>query len=195
MSLRPQVCGFDLSRFRSLFGSRDAGVIADVEAHRARQRAETGLSPRDAEEETFRALLRRAVNDGAPFPELTEESHAHVQLAIALAEVGQDPYDTSSDFWTWRAFLAFWEDHAASLDPRGRSLFGCFLKGRPVFGKRIAGDTYYGYLNQRDTATLRDSLRQRLGALSGDASVFVADLAGWLDAIDSHGRDLWFYFL
>jgi hypothetical protein len=126
---------------------------------------------------------------------LVEESHVHVQLAVALAGVGQEPYNTGSDFWTWRAFLAFWKDHAASLDPRGRALFGCFLKGRPVFGKKIASDTYYGYLNRRDVASLRDSLRQRGGDLSGDASALVADMVGWLDAIDGRGQDLWFHFL
>jgi hypothetical protein len=195
MSLRPQVWGFDLAHFQSLFGSRDEDVLSDVEARQARWRGVNDLPPDESEQEEFQLLLRRAVNEGVPFPELAEESHTHVQLAIAMAGVGQEPYDARSDYWTWRAFLAFWEDHAASLDPRGRSLFGCFLKGRPVFGKRITGDTYYGYLNRRDVVTLRDSLRQRLGGLSGDASAFASDLAGWLDAIESHGRDLWFYFL
>jgi hypothetical protein len=191
MSLRPQVRGFDLGRFKSLFGSRDAAVIAEVES---RPRAKIARPPDEVQEETFRALLRRAVDEGVPFPELVEESHVHVQLAVALARVGQELYYTDSDFWKWPAFLDFWKDHAASLDPRGRSLFGCFLKGRPVFGKKIASDTYYGYLNRRDVNTLRDSLRQRLGELSGDASLFVTHMVRWLDAIDGRGQDLWFHF-
>jgi hypothetical protein len=170
-------------------------VIGDVESHRARWRAGIIRPPDEAEEETFRASLRRAVDEGVPFSELAEESHVHVRLAIALAGVGQESYSTGSDFWTWRAFRAFWQDHAVSLDPRGRSLFGCFLKGRPVFEKKIASDTYYGYLNCRDLATLRDSLRQRHGELSGDASMFVVAMVGWLDAIDGRGQDLWFHFI
>jgi hypothetical protein len=195
MSLRPLVHGFELSRFRSLFGSRDAAVISDVEARRAVRLAQATRAPGEAEEEMFRASLRRAVNEGAPFPELDEESHVHVQLAVALAGAGQELHDAGSDFWTWRAFVAFWKEHAASLDPRGRSLFGCFLKGRPVFGKKIASDTYYGYLNRHDVATLRDSLSKQRSEMSGDASAFVADMVGWLDAIDGRGQDLWFHFL
>jgi hypothetical protein len=191
MSLRPQVRGFDLGRFKSLLGGQDAAVIAEVES---RRRVESSRRTDEAEEETFRVLLRRAVNEGVPFPELVEESHVHVQLAVALAGVGQEVHYTGSDFWTWQAFLAFWKDHAASLDPRGRSLFGCFLKGRPLFGKKIASDTYYGYLNRRDVNTLRDSLRHRLGELSGDAWLFVTHMVRWLDAIDDRGQDLWFHF-
>ncbi|MFO0954221.1 MAG: hypothetical protein U0835_24300 [Isosphaeraceae bacterium] len=195
MSIRPQVRGFDLGRFGALFGSGDEAVVAEVEGRRARLHEGDSRPPSDGVEEAYRAILRRAVFEGVPFPELAEESHLHVQVANDLAATVQDAVNTDSDFWTWQAFRAFWQDHAASLDPRGRSLFSCFLKGRPVFGKKIASDIYYGYLNHNDTATLRDSLQGLMVNLPDDARAFAADMSGWLGAVVASERDLWFHFL
>lgn len=192
MSLRPHVRGFEIDRLGSIFGSRDEGAIAEAQS---RLRTEIVLTPDKLGDERFLAGLRQAVDEGVPFPDLVEESHIHVWVAIALSGVGQDLLCLESDFWSWRSFRAFWEDHAASLDPRGRGIFRCFLTGRPIFGKKFDTDIYYGYLNRSDVNDLKDSLRQRRDDLSGAAASLADDLTGWLDAIDGRGQDLWFHFL
>jgi hypothetical protein len=199
MSLRPEIRGFDLARFKSLFCSRDDAVVSAIEAEFERAAARSPRDLGDAYREAFREALRRAIREGIPFADLDVEGPPHVRLAVLLAGHDQDLYDTGSNVWKVPAFIDFYREYAEALDPRGRTLLGCFLKGRPVFGKKIGvGWSYYGYLNRSDAGTLRSSLsalqeREPRLAGGGMASDLVADFTGWLAEIDARGQDLWFW--
>ena len=200
MSLRPEICGFDCERFFKQLGSGDQGLIRSIQRNREHSDAGQHQERDETSRSMFDAALCRAVHDGVPFVDLDDEGPVHVRLAIELAWSSQELLRTESSSWKYQAFPSFFKDHSAELDPRGRSLLGCFLKGRPIFGKRIVtGWSYYGHLHRRDTLTLRDSIRSWLDRplrerTNAGSRAFAEDFVGWLDIIDSARCDLWFWF-
>jgi hypothetical protein len=109
MSLRPEICGFDLAKFRSWFGSGDSKVIAAIESDFA-QFATANQNAIDAGyRATFHAALRQAINEGVPFPDLQDETGPHVHLAILLAAHEQELVGTDSNHWKLSGFSEVWE--------------------------------------------------------------------------------------
>jgi hypothetical protein len=199
MSLRPEIRGFDMAKLRSLFGSRDQIVVDTIEGEFA---ASVQEEPEDFDQEyraTFRKALHRAIEDGAPFPNLEVEGEPHVHLALLLAAHGQEFLETDSGNWKMLGFWDFWELCGDLLSPEGRRLFQYLIEGRALFGRRIESSwSYYAYLQRQEVEALRAALVElwennpdlRANDLIAD---LVADLTGWCDAISLRGLDLWFW--
>jgi hypothetical protein len=199
MSLRPEVRGFSLAKFRTLFGSRDQSVIDAIEASFAESVEE---EPEDFDQEyrgTFHKALHRAIEDGVPFPSLEVEGEPHVHLALLMASYEQEYLPTDSSDWKMIGFWDFWELCGDLLSPEGRRLFSYLIEGRPLFGRQIESSwSYYAYLERQEVDALRAAFRELWEAnpdlheneLIAD---LVADLTRWCEEISSRGMDLWFW--
>jgi hypothetical protein len=189
MSARLNICGFDLAKCRSLFGSGDEHVIESIRAEFDRLASSDPASFDTGFCSTFHAALRQAIHQGIPFPGLAEEQGPHVQLAILLAGFNQELLGTDSDYW---GFIAFGEALETGSfftpDPRdlvadadffkdlGFSEFGefeepfageerengftCIEFGRPLFGERFASHNIFGYLSHDELRNLRSRLKE-----------------------------------
>ena len=177
MSLRPSLFGFELPRFRALFGSCDADAAERACAELSR-RVRDAARLAEAQE-----IARRAVMTGVPFVGLDEEKSPHVEAAIALAKTDQTLDEMRSDSWNVEPI----RDLATLFPELPRGSFNAFVEGRPVFGKQIAsGWSYYGFLSTSeletlltDLAPIRNQLRAApsSAALAADARVrLLADL-------------------
>lgn len=205
MSLRAYITCFDLQKMQSLFGSRSDTA---VEAAAAILRKEFDLDELDDDEadefaervDGIRAICRRAVFEGLPFPELDEENDDHVSAAEALAGVGQKHGHTSFEDWkVTHVFHPFLRDYSAALSPSGRALMAFLDGGRPLFGRKIeTGWSYYAYLTAGEVKELHAALvdlLERHPELKGEAY-----LGGFVDALiqalaeisrKRKKRDLW----
>lgn len=199
MSLRPEIRGFQLSKLRSLFGSRDQGLLAAIEAQFA---ASVKEEPEDFDKEyqlTFRKALYRAVEDGVPFPSLEVEGEPHVHLALLLAAYGQEYLATSSGDWKMLGFWDFWELCGDLLSPDGRRLFSYLIEGRPLFGRQIESSwSYYAWLDRQEVDALRAAIGELWEAnpdLHSNELIadLVSDLGRWCQEISGRGLDLWFW--
>src|SRR3954470_23451094 len=125
MSTRLGLSGFDLDKLRSLFGSGDQAVIAEMEAglDRAAKEEDDPEGTFDAEFcETFRTALLRAIQEGIPLSGLTDEGVAHANLADWLANFEQRHLLTDCDY-KYLPLLDFLEEYGEHLGPSGRKLF------------------------------------------------------------------------
>ena len=92
MSLRPEICGFDLAAWRGLLGSGQDSAKASLRA---------ALSePAQAE---ALAIAIRAIDEGAPFTDVQVEGAHHVRAAIELANLVPQ-VATGSNVWKYGAF-------------------------------------------------------------------------------------------
>src|SRR4051812_21787821 len=86
MSERLNICGFSLPQMRRLFGSGDETAVARI---RERLSANAGRWRAD-EVEGVGAIVKRAIVQGVPFRDLSEETHLHALAAGQLAGDEQD---------------------------------------------------------------------------------------------------------
>jgi hypothetical protein len=154
MSLRPEICGFDLAQMQALFGSGRQEAVAAVQGEFDRQVAKYPGSFDQSFQTTFRQALAKAIHQGVPFPELELEKEPHVQLAVLLAQHNQQLLGTDSNDWKWTGFSDFWDQRG------GGPLFEFLLFGRPLFGNRIDTHGVYGYLSRAEVQQLRSSLSE-----------------------------------
>jgi hypothetical protein len=199
MSVRPHLYGFDLGRFRRLFGSGDRvaleacsarldGVAEDL-AHE---------EPEEAEEyrEEARAILLRAVEEGVPFPDLEVEGTAYMDVASALASYQQPLFAAGSSGWKMQAFRRFERDYGERLGADAWKTLGFLSWGRPLFGRRAEADGHYAFLDAGELDQLLGALRrlqQRCPELTGRGYLdgFVDALIGWLEGVAGRGQDIW----
>ena len=198
MSLRPMICGFDLSKLRSFFGSRDSALIDAIEAKFARCVAEDPDQFDDSFRATFHEAVRQVVNHGVPIAELEDETEPHVELARLLAEHDQQLLNTDSDVWKHSGFYEAWEEGISNTDDSEEDFLGLLLFGRPLFGENIDTDgSLYSYLSRDEVLRLRDSLRPIDGDdddLSENAAELIGNLDRWCDEIVAAKKDLWCYW-
>jgi hypothetical protein len=195
MSLRPEISGFSLDTMFGPIGSKD-------EDHLARLLEAFDESVRSRNPDLMnqtREILRRAIFEEVPWPDLEGEGEAHVLAAIMLARYGQVHSSTGSNVWKMPAFWNFIKEYHTRLPGDARRALFVFGRGRPIFGRRI--DTpwsYYGFLSRPQAQTLHaglstmrdDDPSPRAEELTGG---FLDELIGWLEAVDSRQQDLWFH--
>ena len=195
MSLRPVVSGFDLDAMLGLLGSGDEGRLA-----RLTDEFDARVAfPDPAQAALARDALRRAVFEGARWPDLEVEGEPHVSAAVVLAHHGQAHLPTGSDVWKMPAFWDFIKAHHDRLPPEPRKYLFMFGRGRPLFGRRI--DTpwsYYGFLTLPQTRALLASLtdlRASDPSLQGPQFLggFLDEFVSWLSSVSSAEKDLWFH--
>ena len=195
MSLRPMICGFDLGKVRSLFGSADPAVIAAIESEFERRADQAPSQYDDAFRSSFRTALRTAVNHGVPFPDLEVEREPHVELATLMAAHGQQLLGTDSDCWNFSGFSEACDGGITVFSDTEDDLLGLLFYGRPLFGKQF--DTswgFYGYMSHEEVQRLRASLRsvddedEPLSDLAQDLAV---DMSRWCDELLAANKDLW----
>lgn len=198
MSRRPMICGFDLSKMRSYFGSKNSALIAVIEAEFTREAAEDPDQFDDSFRDTFREALHQAVNHGVPFSELENETEPHVELARLLSEHDQQLLETDSGVWNHSGFYEAWEEGISHTEDSEENLLGLLLFGRPLFGENIDTEwSSYSYLSRDEVIRLRASLRpvdDDDDTLSEDAVELIRDLGRWCDEIVAAKRDLWCYW-
>jgi hypothetical protein len=199
MSVRPNIYGFDLSRYQGLFASGDPAAIEACSA-RLEMFAEDidPEEPEEAEEylEEARAILTRAIRDGIPFPELETEGNIHMDVASAISEYQQSLFSTGSNGWKMQAFWRFEKDPGERLGADARRSLGYLARGRPLFGRQAEADGHYAYLDSGELDQFLGALRllqQERAELTGPGYLdgFVGVLTGWLEAVASRGQDLW----
>lgn len=220
MSLRPQICGFSIARFRSLFGTGDLEVIDRVESDwLAAQKPDANT---EAYRTKFRAALCQAVHQGIPFPGLVAEEAEHVDLATLMVRCsGELPLDSGD--WSHMSFHDTWEKSnifvpdSSDMEPdsdffrdlgfeefgdstqpvvraTSESGFSHILYGRPFFGREFATHRYYGYLSAEEVRYLRSRLRpiEAEEDIGDELAVQLAsDLANWCDQLMTAKKDLW----
>ena len=85
MSLRPEISGFSLDAMFGPIGTKDEDVLARI----LRPFDESVRSRNPGLLEKSREVLRRAIFEEVPWPDLDVEGEAHVMAAIVLARYGQ----------------------------------------------------------------------------------------------------------
>ena len=146
MSLRPEICGFDLAAWRGLLGSGQDSAKASLRA---------ALSePAQAE---ALAIAIRAIDEGAPFTDVQVEGAHHVRAAIELANLVPQ-VATGSNVWKYGAFANFAAQFTAFA--KVTNPFSRFLGGRARFGREINANSWrhYGWLDREELRQLRMGL-------------------------------------
>lgn len=197
MSTRLGLSGFNLDKMRSLFGSGDQAVIAEMEAglDRAAKEEDDPEGTFDAGFcESFRAALRQAVEGGIPLSGLTGEGLPHAYLADWLANYEQRHLLTDCDY-KYLPLLDFFEEYGKILGPIGLKLFGYLVEGRPLFGQTFRETPLYGYLTFEEAGELQSCLESMAGRDLEDEDIeeLVSDFVGFLAEIRSEERDVWAY--
>jgi hypothetical protein len=214
MSLRPEICGFDLAQMRSLFCSKNQKFIAAVQKEFDHQVARNPTGFDSVSQTAFHEALGRAIHQGVPFQELEAEKEPHVHLAVLLAQHQQHLLGTDANAWNWSGFSDF-------LDVNGSCRwFDYLLFGRPLFGKQIDAYGVYGYLSREEVHQLRewlqelheeqdepdeqderwgglsDEIKAQLNAISGNAErdQLLGDLCRWCDEIAAADKDLFIWW-
>ena len=195
MSLRPEISGFSLDAMFGPIGTKDEDVLA-----RILQALDDSVRSRDPGLiERARDVLRRAIFEEVPWPDLEVEGEAHVMAAIVLARYGQTHLSTGSNVWKMPAFWSFIKGYHTRLEGDARKALFVFGRGRAIFGRRIETPwSYYGFLSLPQVQTLHAGLakmRDDDPGLCGDGFMggFLDELIGWLAAVESSHQDLWFH--
>ena len=194
MSLRPEISGFSLDAMFGPIGTKDEDVLARI----LRAFDESVHSRDSGLLEKSREVLRRAIFEEVPWPDLDVEGEAHVMAAIVLAQHGQDHRSTGSNVWKMPTFWSFIKGYYTRLEGDARKALFVFGRGRAIFGRRI--DTpwsYYGFLSLPQVRTLHAGLakmREDDPSLCGEGFMggFLDELMGWLEVVVSAEQDLWF---
>ena len=196
MSMRLNLSGFKLVKMRSLFGSGDRAVIAEIGAHLDRVAKEEDdpdgmFNPVFCEE--VRRALRQVVEVGVPVPGLTTEGLPYIFLADWLARYKQRHVFTDCDY-KYFPVLELFGEFGKLMTPVGRKLFGYLVEGRPLFGKGFRStELPHGYLTFEEAGQLQSCLEAMAAGELDDEDIqeLVSDFAGFLDEIRSKKRDVW----
>ena len=192
MSIRINLSLFDSDELLSVFGSSDQAVIQTIDEKLLYLEDLGDLEPRDYR--TARKTLIQAINVGVPIDGVKNESYGHVELANLLADYEQAHEGLDCDF-KYFGVEAFWEEFRGVAQEPGRSLFDVFLKGRPLFGKKISQklEVRYGYLTNKEVHAVATCLQ--LLAQEYPANQDVSEIAGGylecLRHVCSGKRDIW----
>lgn len=195
MSLRMTVSGFDLSRLRSCLGSRDPAAVAEIQT----QLNSDGEDWDEALRGVTIAVVRRAVEEGCPFPDLESEQDPHVFAAYFLAQHGQEMLSLTAGDWK---INALWDTKKACRDvlsAEALNLLAHLCSGRALFGRRIESSwSFYAFLSCQEAATLQKGLaaaleQEAVATVANEMDGFIFELADWLEAIVTKGLDLWFW--
>src|SRR5262249_14015030 len=147
--------GFDLKRMRPLLGSGDALALDRLTAELAEHDEVTDEVRCDSE-----AVLRRAVREGIPFPDLEVEGKAHVLAADVLACHGQSLLEPDSSRWEGAALPALRRRLSEKLPPGARAILAALCQGTPLFGREFrASGSYYAYFSLPKVEALAAALQ------------------------------------
>src|SRR5438128_4721267 len=159
MSLRPEISGFDLVKFLSLFGSRDAALIKAIEIEFSRYVAKYPTQYTSEFRKTFGEALRQAVLLGIPFPGLLAETGPHFVLATLMAVHDQEMVVTDSNYWDISGFSRAWESGGLFIPVEQDTGITQILFGRPLFGEDFETEwSLYGYLSRDELRYMRSRL-------------------------------------
>lgn len=192
MSLRPELSGFDRKRLLGLCGTGDRAAAEAL----ARELAQMVTFDDPGDLERSKNVIRRAVMEGIPFPDLETEGEPHVFAAIALANHDQRHRETGSSEWKMAAFDELGATIRGRIAPDAERLFSLFLEGRPLFGRRIETPwSYYAYFSLPEVKSLLATLEGYARTHGDDptADGFLTELRSWMEEISHAGLDLWFY--
>ena len=191
MSMRLIFRRFSFARMQSLFGSGDAAVAAGI--------MPTGKALESVyEPEKTKAVVARAVAEGAPFRGLKQEEIEHVEAANLLMGYGQETPFVEMEDWKWYAYSDFDEAAEAAGMPRAsHKLVHHLAEGRPLFGKQscVTGQ-FYAYLTQDEARTLHAAI-EALVAKTPEMrdpdymDGFVVELQAALVEVIESRQDLW----
>ena len=195
MSLRPEISGFSLNNMDALFGTKDEHLLTDLLCEFDKK-----ITFRDPElTGQSHAILRRAIDERPRWPDLDMEGEPHVFAAIILAQHGQEHIKTDSNLWAMPSLWDFFRQHFSQIPSPGRKYLRMFFEGRGIFARNIETSwSFYGFLDHSELRMLLASLREfedAEPAREGQPfrSEFFGKFTGWLTAIESNGKDLWFY--
>ena len=190
MSTRPEISGFRLSILHSLLGSGNTEAVTAVTAalDEVDDEDHPGVIQKAGE------VIKRAIMEGAPFPDYPLEDEPHVLAITALAAHGQEQLLVDSNFWKMAAFWDLLEKLKGKIDDGAYDLLHHFEGGRPLLGGEIDLDgSIYGWLTLDEARKLKGALEKAHQATpdpTGDG--FLKELIGWLKEITDQGLDLFF---
>lgn len=192
MSIRINLSMFSLTKLQSLFGSGNEAA-AKLFCEKLWYLEDSGdLQPKD--NRAAQQALKKALFEGTPITRVVTEGYGHVELAKLMAEYQQHPRVLDCDF-KYFAVESFWQEFRGIAQEPGRSLFDVFLKGRPLFGKKISPklEVRYGYLTKKEVNSVTTSLQLLTQKLPDNQDV--SEIAGGylecLRRVCSGKRDLW----
>ena len=192
MSLRPEISGFSLDAMFGPIGTKDEDVLA-----RILRAFDASVHSRDPGLlEKSREVLRRAIFEEVPWPDLDVEGEAHVMAAI-VARHGQTHRSTGSNVWKMPTFWSFIKEYYMRLEGDARKALFVFGRGRAILG----GDRHALELLRIPRAPPGPDAARRPGedaeddpSLCGEGFMggFLDELMGWLEVVVSAEQDLWF---
>jgi len=193
MAVRIGLGYFSLLHMQEMFGSRDGTLI---------ERFTGGTRPDCV------SIIRRCIEEGAPFPDLDVEGDSHIQAAQTIAEA-QPGFAWSRHFgYNCSAVRDAVREFQGKVPRRAHELLKFLQKGRPLFGRAMNGDSqFYSYLTVNEIAELRQALQPFfLPAPGSDAWEdfpwevtdgididFMNEFAPTLEEAHAGGSDIWIF--
>ncbi len=183
MSLRPNLCAFDLKAMQALIGSKDAALIA------ALTESWTEEAEDDEHQPQIPALFKRIVDGDVLRNPPAVEDEDFPNAMIWFATHSQSVTWTESSFW--EAFLVD-VDHTQGKYPGGPELLLSYLlKGRPLFGKSIETYwSYYAYFTNAEAKKLFGFIR---GQSKFKQQFDYEEAEFWMTQVEQTGSDVWYF--
>jgi hypothetical protein len=194
MARRLDMSGFSTAKLRRLLGSGDRAALDRID-----RGLKTSFYEWPAAHSDARRILEAAIQRGAPFPDLENETVVHFKVAVAMA------LDEQDHLWTDAAYhgaecieLDLWRRARRYGSVETRTFVGGLVQGLPMFGATTpeGGPVYAAVRRDKLLAFLPglEDLRDQILRREGDpeAATFATEFCGWIGEIADAGLDLWY---
>ena len=183
MAIRPEICGFNLQKFLSIFGSKNEVLLKerleqdkhDVLAYRISSKKDT--------------LTKLIMTNEADLAAIEESDPDLIKSFIADQE---DILTTDSSIWRYY-HMEYFEQLVSKLSPEMRKLFEFFIYGRMFFQSDAwtTSELPYSYLTLDEVKIILVDMDQQWD-IYDDAEGFGKELKTWLTSISEKNLDLFF---
>ncbi|MBL7663303.1 hypothetical protein JNK13_11190 [bacterium] len=184
MSYRPEIIGFNSGRFLRLLGSNDQKALEEISTHIVSQFADDKATSTQC-----LSILKTAITESLPLPNLEEETYEHSCVAEAIMRYDQDLMLTNSNILRWSVMSDMISEFAESPNSSDKIDHIChyITNGRPIFGQSVYWESPYFYLLNSELITFTTTL----ASTEFEDFESIEPLVKIMSAIGSNGLDMW----
>lgn len=183
MAIRPEICGFNLQKFLSIFGSKNEALLNErLEKDKHDVLAYRVPSKKDE-------LTKLIMTSEADLAVIEESDPYLIKSFIADQE---DILTTDSSIWRYY-HMEYFEQLVSKLSPELRKLFEYFTYGRMFFLSyaRTTSELPYAYLTLSEVRMILADMDKHWD-IYNDTEGFGKELKTWLTSISEKNLDLFF---